>query len=57
MDGPLRQLSDVELEKLARVAPADIDHAGQFWEWAASPKFRALPDATPEVTPLEFPRE
>jgi hypothetical protein len=47
MRGPVRQLSDAELDELARITPADIEAARQRWERTASPEFRALLDAQP----------
>jgi hypothetical protein len=46
--GPVRHLSDAELDELARITPEDIERARQRWEAIASPMVRGLLDAAPD---------
>jgi hypothetical protein len=49
--GPLRHLSDAELDEQARITPEDVKRARQTWEAIASPMVRDLLDAVSEEGP------
>jgi hypothetical protein len=49
--GPVRHLSDAELDELARITPEDVERARQRWEAIASPMVRGLLDAVSEEGP------
>jgi hypothetical protein len=51
MRGPVRHLSDAELDELARITPEDVERACQRWEAIGSPMVRALLDAVPADAP------
>jgi hypothetical protein len=48
MRGPVRNLSDAELDELARITPEDLERARQHWERFAPPELRGLLDAIPD---------